>query len=187
VTWLTIPSWLLRSFGSGDRIESLLGDLIEEYRDGRSALWFWYQALCAIVVTFMSEARDHKLLMLRAIAVGWGASLVYASIFYALQPLLLSEMPRSVWVFVMLFIALFGRWLEGTVVAALHRNHRVAAVLAFSITCAGMVVVQRIIQLRLFPSARAFPGPWLPWFLMLMVHLLAIWASLLRRSKRLAG
>jgi hypothetical protein len=65
------PTWLLKRFGC--RNDALTGDLIEEYSQGRSTAWYWEQVLIAIVVNFGKEVRDHKLLALRAIVVGWTA------------------------------------------------------------------------------------------------------------------
>jgi uncharacterized protein involved in exopolysaccharide biosynthesis len=50
-----VAAWLLRRFGSGSSIEMLLGDLTEEHQAGRSRVWFWWQALTGIVVTFFAE------------------------------------------------------------------------------------------------------------------------------------
>jgi hypothetical protein len=62
-----IAAWLLRTFGSGSKVDTLIGDLTEEYRAGKSALWFWGQAMLGIVATFVAEVRAHKLLTLRAV------------------------------------------------------------------------------------------------------------------------
>jgi len=67
----SVPTWLLNGFGH--RNDTLTGDLIEEYSQGRSVAWYWWQVLVAIVVDFGKEVRAHKVLALRAIAVGWAA------------------------------------------------------------------------------------------------------------------
>jgi signal peptidase I len=51
--------WLLQRGGSRYRLESLAGDLIEQYRSGRSDAWFWrqvLQALCAGIAAVMRHA-----------------------------------------------------------------------------------------------------------------------------------
>jgi signal peptidase I len=51
--------WLLQHAGSRYRRESLAGDLIEEFRSGRSGAWFWrqvLQALCAGIAAVMRHA-----------------------------------------------------------------------------------------------------------------------------------
>jgi hypothetical protein len=45
-----IAAWLLRKWGSRYHAESLAGDLIEQYREGRSRAWYWKQAAAAVSV-----------------------------------------------------------------------------------------------------------------------------------------
>jgi hypothetical protein len=45
-----IAAWLLRKWGSHYHAESLAGDLIEQYREGRSRAWYWKQAAAAVSV-----------------------------------------------------------------------------------------------------------------------------------------
>jgi len=63
-----LASWLLQRFGVN---ESLVGDLAEQHRRGRSTAWLWRQALIAITLTMLQDIRAHKVLATRAIAVGW--------------------------------------------------------------------------------------------------------------------
>ncbi len=75
---------------TGPHDEALLGDLLEEYRSGRSSWWYWRQTLMAIVVGTASEVRAHKLLTLRAVVVGWIVASLYGqflmrSVFLALR------------------------------------------------------------------------------------------------------
>ncbi len=49
---------LLEWLASGPHGDALAGDLVEQYRQGRSAVWYWRQALLAIVVCL---ARDRTL------------------------------------------------------------------------------------------------------------------------------
>lgn len=41
-------TWLLRHFGPQFNAEALAGDLLEEFREGRSRAWYWRQVLAAI-------------------------------------------------------------------------------------------------------------------------------------------
>jgi hypothetical protein len=66
-----LASWLLQHLASSPKPESLVGDLIEQYRNGRSATWYWRQVLTAIVVGATRDIRAHKLLAIRAVAIGW--------------------------------------------------------------------------------------------------------------------
>jgi hypothetical protein len=50
-------TWLLKSLTPRGKSEALLGDLLEEFMRGRSAFWYWRQALAAIIVSFGQELR----------------------------------------------------------------------------------------------------------------------------------
>src|SRR5450432_3743129 len=45
-----IATWLLQRLGAGWHSESLAGDLIEHYAQGRSRFWYWRQVAMAIVL-----------------------------------------------------------------------------------------------------------------------------------------
>ena len=62
---------MLKHFGSGPDNDALLGDLAEQYAEKNSAWWYWRQTLGGIVVTTLKDIRNHKLLTLRALIVGW--------------------------------------------------------------------------------------------------------------------
>ena len=42
--------WLLKRWASPYRRESLLGDLLEMYRAGRSRTWYWRQVIVALIL-----------------------------------------------------------------------------------------------------------------------------------------
>ncbi len=60
--------WLMQRVGVD---EGLIGDLVEAHDAGRPLLWFWRQALTAIITRVWYVARTHKVLALRAVALGW--------------------------------------------------------------------------------------------------------------------
>lgn len=64
-----VASWLLDRLGPG--VESLSGDLIEEFQAGRSRAWFWRQAFIAMALETGRTLRQHPLLILRGLVVGW--------------------------------------------------------------------------------------------------------------------
>ncbi len=66
-----VATWLAQRLVSGSRRESLLGDLIEQYRQGRSGRWYWRQVLAAILVGNVYDLAAHKMLALRALTIGW--------------------------------------------------------------------------------------------------------------------
>jgi hypothetical protein len=71
-----IASWLLDRFGADPQIESIAGDLLEQYRLGRSRFWYWREVIRAIIVGIWSGLRNDKLSVLLALVIGW--SVVYA-------------------------------------------------------------------------------------------------------------
>src|SRR5687768_10814684 len=62
-----LATWLLRQFVDGARNESLIGDILEEYRAGRSSSWYWRQVLAAILQSCFKDIRAHRLVALRAV------------------------------------------------------------------------------------------------------------------------
>jgi len=59
--------WLLERCGSGSRAESLAGDLIEEYGQGRSRGWLWRQVAVALGVAMLRFMRTMTwIILLRA-------------------------------------------------------------------------------------------------------------------------
>lgn len=52
-----VALWLLRQCGLAYHAESLAGDLIEEYRRGRSLSWLWLQVAAAVRVALMRFLR----------------------------------------------------------------------------------------------------------------------------------
>ena len=53
-------TWLLRRFAAGRHSESLEGDLIEQYAQGRSQLWYWRQVATAILLAQSRAFRARK-------------------------------------------------------------------------------------------------------------------------------
>lgn len=66
-----LATWLLQRLGHGRRVESLIGDLSEEYMAGKSARWYWRQTLVAIANGFAGAARKHAPSLALALAAGW--------------------------------------------------------------------------------------------------------------------
>jgi hypothetical protein len=58
------------------RQEALIGDLAEEYCSGRSIMWYWWQVITVVVIGAVEDMRQHRLLTLRAVAIGWAATWV---------------------------------------------------------------------------------------------------------------
>jgi hypothetical protein len=62
---------MLKRFGSGPDIETLLGDLAEQYQQDSSAIRYWRQAMKAIPVSFFRDIRAHKWSVAKALMTGW--------------------------------------------------------------------------------------------------------------------
>jgi hypothetical protein len=84
-------TWLLEHAGSRYRRESLAGDLIEEYRAGRSDAWYWRQVLWAIAAS-VGHAVRAVLPAWLALLTWWGVLLLFSflwkwpAIIFALDP-----------------------------------------------------------------------------------------------------
>jgi hypothetical protein len=64
-------SWLLYHQVGGYRADSLIGDLTEEYADGRGDGWYWGQVLLAVAKSYRKALRLYGVRVLIAVAVGW--------------------------------------------------------------------------------------------------------------------
>lgn len=53
-----LATWIIERLGSSCYRESLLGDLIEEYRHGRSQSWYWRQVFAAVVIARLQLVRS---------------------------------------------------------------------------------------------------------------------------------
>src|SRR5258708_27553587 len=62
---------ILRCLGRFVSDDALIGDLVQERRSGRSAVWFARQAAAAIVLTVIATVQRRKLLSLTTMAVGY--------------------------------------------------------------------------------------------------------------------
>ena len=92
-------TWLLKNFRPGD--EALLGDLLENCRNGRSAAWYWRQVVGAILAGMRKDLLDHPFLALRAIATGWFVLLL----FFACGDLFAETLGAYAWN--------WNRWIDG--------------------------------------------------------------------------
>lgn len=64
-----LANWLLNRFGLARQNPPLAGDLLEEFRSGRSAAWFWRQTL---VVIFSGLERNGRRRLAGSL-IGWAA------------------------------------------------------------------------------------------------------------------
>jgi hypothetical protein len=90
-----VPAWatgLLLRLGPQD--DSFVGDLVEEYGDGRSRLWYWRQVLSAILLASVRQIGAHPVRAFAAIATGWGTSLL---LFFILGDRVANGLARGIW------------------------------------------------------------------------------------------
>jgi ABC-type phosphate/phosphonate transport system permease subunit len=116
-----IAIWLFERLGLD---VALVGDLLEECSGGRSAIWYWRQVLIAVWIGIWVAIRDHKVLALRAVAIGFATEFLFIFLWDFLGP----DLPMFS---VMQWIIQLS--VTGWVVARTHRAHQVPTVLVFLI------------------------------------------------------
>ena len=148
--------WLLERLAPRHRRESLVGDLREQVHGGRSSWWYRRQVIGTILVGLAADVAAHKLLAVRALAIGWSAMfLVYQFVGPLIQETRMtlfrrwgsalwgdSEVLRQLWVyyglpFVLVTCLIFMA--IGWMVAGMHRRHLPGIVIVFSATDTGNV------------------------------------------------
>jgi hypothetical protein len=66
----TLATWLLTRMTSGDKSDSVIGDLVEQYQSGRSRWWYRRQVTAAILASVTSDIGNNKWLAARASLTG---------------------------------------------------------------------------------------------------------------------
>jgi hypothetical protein len=91
-----LAAWLVKHFGPAYHRESLVGDLQEEYQNGRTPAWYWRQAGSALLIrgTRLFRVRLPKFVLnvvLRALIeigiIGGGIALAQSSVPHHLEQL----------------------------------------------------------------------------------------------------
>jgi hypothetical protein len=62
----SIAHWMLEQLMPGERDQALAGDLLEEFRSGRSAAWFRRQVVSAVFIRCSQEILGHRIVILFA-------------------------------------------------------------------------------------------------------------------------
>lgn len=155
-------TWLLERLGRGPRFEPLIGDLVEQFEEGRSRLWYWRQAIGALASQLRRALRAHASSFIAAIVAGCalnslsqlGCSMAFQSVYVNL-----AEVKRHPWA-VEAIVRLAGMqanmaadyalcFTSAWLVTRLHRAHPRAVLLAF---------VAALIARNLPTIARPFDG-----------------------------
>jgi len=132
--------WLLDRFGFLQQNESLMGDLVEERASGRSALWFWLQTVVALADMVARDLRNHKALVVRAIATGWLLNIAWRRAFYMLGYRYELSRHHTLWTVLSLFDLFCWPAIVGWAVARTHRAQQAAMVLAYATSIAIEVI-----------------------------------------------
>ena len=121
-----LATWLLERFCAD---VALAGDLIEQYREGKSIGWYWKQAIAAVSVYSVSQILEHKWLAVRAIATGYVIWYLLNNMFLhgVLRPVMDDGALRVAYIFIG-----YGFWIaNGWIIARLHRPYSTAMVMAY--------------------------------------------------------
>ena len=121
-----LATWLLERFCTD---VALAGDLVEQYREGRSVGWYWKQAIAAVSVYSVSQILEHKWLALRAIATGYVIWYLLNNMFLhgVLKPVMDTSTLRVAYIFLGYLFWIANGW----TIARLHRPYSTAMVLAY--------------------------------------------------------
>ena len=171
---LRLSTWLLGRLAPRHRRESLVGDLHEQMSRGRSAWWYRRQVFGTILAGLTTDVAAHKLLAVRALAIGWSAMYLVnlsatpfieearRALFRQWGPALWgeSEIVRQLWVyyglpFVLLTCVIFMA--VGWMVATLHRRHLPGIVIVFAATLLIPATFQAMETRRLL-GTELWPG-----------------------------
>jgi len=197
----SFATWLLEALAPDERRDSLIGDLIERYRNGDSASWYWRQALGAILLGNAKAIRDHKLLALRAVLVGFASMWVFSAAARFLLQILWVFASGGVYlggqwirldygwirnrIYIAFLLTLLGSAASGWIVGRLHRERQTPMVLVYLVSALVVAVVQLAVQVRLIgwtirPVAQ-YPQTLLLFFVLVPVSILL--GGLWRRTR----
>jgi hypothetical protein len=79
-----LATWLLGRSGIARRNPPLAGDLLEEFRSGRSAAWYWRQTLVLVLTCLGPKARNSRKRLTGAV-MGWVAQACVAFALWSLH------------------------------------------------------------------------------------------------------
>ena len=136
-----IAAWLLDRFGADPQLDAIAGDLIEEYRLGRSRFWYWREVITAMIAGVWAGFRDHTMVVLRAFAIG--SVLTYVTVWIIgpfeaslIAPYIALVVPRLYESGIVMGMLIGGPWccLTGWIVARFAYRCRIPAVVGFAMS-----------------------------------------------------
>lgn len=99
-----LASWLLERFAFGPQRESLVGDIVEQYQQGRSSMWYQRQTLAAVFIGSVTRVRAHPLRALRALVL----AVTVPMFFVAAGWLFMLDIPSHNWLTISFNLGVFG-------------------------------------------------------------------------------
>jgi hypothetical protein len=108
-----IATWLLKLFCSNAADDSLIGDLLEKYRQGRSRFWYWRQVACIVVLRLGRNVRQFSL---SAAAMRVRQSFTLLLVIAAFSAVLLSD------IWVVLLVGLLGGIIAAALISLLNNG-----------------------------------------------------------------
>jgi len=130
-----LAAWILEHIRFSSTDEALVGDLLEEFRHGRPAAWYWRQVFAALLVGFVREVRNHWVLAIRAVVIGltvnYGALVLGHDALVTLYRHRVLHVgpfpPLAAWIVESFCTGV----VSGCIVGLLHRKHQDAMLLTF--------------------------------------------------------
>lgn len=160
-----VATWLVERLVSGEKRESLVGDLIEQHHNGRSASWYWRQVLTAIPAGAATDIRGHKLLAVRAVLVGFASMWAFSALARFSLQILWALSSGGVYVGgywirldyswtrhardIAFLLTSMGSAGSGWIVGRFHRDHQASMVVAFLVSVVLAAAVQLVLVVRL--------------------------------------
>lgn len=139
-----IATWLLRWVGIDCRDAPIIGDLFEEYGNGRSAFWFWGQTFMVILTNARFPGYRPLVLAHGSKMLALGTFSMLAAVFTTLTTLMVAEIPAA------------------NRAKIIHSNSGFApSVALFAILLVGLCLLASLILLtwgRFRSALRMFPG-----------------------------
>ncbi|HUK35974.1 MAG TPA: hypothetical protein VLV86_18785 [Vicinamibacterales bacterium] len=136
-----LSTWMLERLAPRDKRESMIGDLREQYDEGRSAWWYRRQVFTTIVAGVAADIGAHKLLAARAFIMSCAAFMLLGAFFGRVRDTLIIDwdwaprtpeiLRQAVVYYGLPFEIPVCLWLAATgwTIARCHRNSRVATVI----------------------------------------------------------
>jgi len=165
----SVATWLLEHCTCGQGNDSLIGDILEEYRCDHSRAWFWRQVAGAVISSLGTEIRANGFLVARAVTTGWVALYLGRILLGSWPDMLSSPFDRRVpeafdplghngfiWWICWIPVTAMSGWIVGR----FHRAHRaMVLIFAASVLCWELRMLPWISRLAIdvFSNSRYLP------------------------------